>query len=104
MRNLIETISKYPNGELFTIEWSNGFKIEAELDTLYETNNGLEEDEPGYREYHASLFIIKKIFSHSTESKKLGLSGGTLYEVSMEELPIRLILSTSGKLIWQNSP
>lgn len=102
MKNLIEIIAKYPNGSLFIIEWANGLKIEAELDTLYETNNGLEEDEPGYKEYHASLFIIKKIMKHSEETKKLKLSEGQLYEVSMEEPP-SLIAIPSGNLIWQNT-
>lgn len=99
MCNLIKTIAKYPKGELFIIEWTNGFKIEAELDTLYETNNGLEEDEPGYKEYHASLFIIRKIFSHSEESKKLNLSQGQLYEVSMEEPPVSLCRVSTRKII-----
>ncbi|MEH7108216.1 hypothetical protein [Bacillus sp. JJ1764] len=103
MEDIVKAIAKYPNKEMFLIEWANGFKIEAELDTIYETCNDLEYGEPGYKEYRASCFRIKKILQHSNESRDLKLTEGHLYEVSMEEPPVSLFLLSSGNLIWQNS-
>lgn len=41
----------------------------AHLDTCYETENGLEEDEDKYEEFFACLFIIDKIISIKNEEK-----------------------------------
>lgn len=44
---------KYYNGELYILTYSNGDVVEAKVETCYETDNGLEEDDPNYEEYHA---------------------------------------------------
>lgn len=102
-KDLINTISSYPNKEEFIIEWENGLIFEGTLDTMYETNNGLEEDEPGYKEYFASLFVINKVLAHSEESKKLKLTAGQLYEVSMEEPPKTVTHLPNKKIVWKNT-
>lgn len=102
MSDLIKEINKYPNGEIFFIEWPNGLHIKAELDTLYETPNDVEYGEPGYKEYWAACFRIKKILSHSEESKSLDLKEGNLYEVSMKEPP-KILTLVNGNVVWEYS-
>lgn len=99
MENIIYVINRYPIGQQMVIEWPDGFKFAGELDTIYETDNGLELEDSAYKEYDASAFLIKKILSHSEESIKRSIQEGELYEVSMEEPSIRLLVNE--KVIWE---
>lgn len=94
--SLLKTISKYPNGTEFLISLENDTEAEVILDTIYETDNGLEEEEDGFKEYTAALFMIKKIL----RSAKNELEEGSLYEVSILEPPKELKL-LSGESLWK---
>ncbi len=49
---MVREISKYPNGTYLKIEWENSqLVLEGIIDTIYETDNGLEEDDAGYMEF-----------------------------------------------------
>ncbi len=50
--SLIKTLDEYGSYEL-VIEWESGLKITGTPATLYETNNGLEDDDTNYVEYYA---------------------------------------------------
>lgn len=48
MDEMIQKVSAYPNGTYLKIIWSFGKdELEGIIDTVYETNNGLNEDEDG---------------------------------------------------------
>ncbi|MGW8440959.1 hypothetical protein ACWGXJ_08235 [Paenibacillus sp. S33] len=59
---MIEAIISVPKEEL-TIQWGNGLKIIGTRGTIYETNNGLDEDDNGFIEYDAAVIEVKKIVS-----------------------------------------
>lgn len=98
MDELLTAINKYPNGTKLVINWKNGMEIKGEIDTIYETNNGLEIDEEGYQEYYACAFNVLDIL-HSSE-EKLYLEIGGLIEVSMQDPPMRLMLE-DGTPVWE---
>ncbi|MEI2357449.1 hypothetical protein [Mesobacillus zeae] len=100
-KDIMKIFAKYPNGEMFVVEWEDGFKFEGKIDTLHETDNGLDEDEPGYKEYHAAIFKIKKIIAHSQESRKWNIEEQQLYEVSMEEPPLSLYHVATREIVWK---
>ena len=67
---------KYDANVVFDLEFTliyDDKTISAKYDTMYETDNGLEEDEEGYEEYNAIAF--------------LNLETGELFEVNYLNLP-----------------
>ncbi|MDA8353299.1 MAG: hypothetical protein M0Z65_08990 [Firmicutes bacterium] len=56
------------NGTPLVVEWIDGSKMEGMIDTIYETDNHLEMDEDGYREYIACLLRVKAILSQPAHS------------------------------------
>ena len=65
MDEMMREISKYPNGTYLKIEWENSqLVLEGIIDTIYETDNGLEEDDTGYMEFYACSFRIEKIIKN----------------------------------------
>lgn len=100
MDELLKAINKYPNGTKLIINWKNGVEIEGEIDTIYETNNGLEMDEEGYQEYYACAFNVLAIKNSSQEN--LDIEVGELIEVSMQDPPLS-VLSKDGTVIWKNN-
>lgn len=99
MDELLEKISKYPNGTRLIIELSKGIKIEAEIDTIYETDNGLDMDEAGYEEYYAC--VIKVIALRYNQQQIQNIKIGSLMEISMKNPPISICLK-DGTIVWQN--
>lgn len=71
--------------------------IEGEIDTIYETNNGKEEDEEGYKEFYACAILIKKVVRNLSRAN---LSVGSLYEISIENEPtcVELVDKT---ILWK---
>lgn len=55
----------------------NGSKIIAAFDCMYESDNGLEDDEAGYDEYHAIGFI--------------NLDTNELFEVNYSNMPVSVM-------------
>lgn len=47
--------------QIYRLTYSDGDIIEAQVDTCYETDNGLDDDDPDYEEYHECAMKIVKI-------------------------------------------
>jgi hypothetical protein len=79
--NLIKRLSSFPNDTVLFIDFLNGLSIKGRLDTIYETDNGLEMDEEGYLEYYACSIKIEKIIN---QSKKIDehFKEGNFIEIS----------------------
>lgn len=74
--------------------------IEGEIDTVYETDNGLEEDDDDddkYREFYACTVTVKKVINNSIDKI---VNTDDLVEVSIENSPTSIELG-DGTLIWE---
>jgi hypothetical protein len=96
--NLIKRLSSFPNGTVLFIDFLNGLSIKGKLDTIYETDNGLEMDEEGYLEYYACSIKIEKIIN---QSKKIDehIKEGNFIEISKYSELLRVYLE-DGTVIW----
>ncbi|WP_342542127.1 hypothetical protein MHH33_14410 [Paenisporosarcina sp. FSL H8-0542] len=99
MDDLISALNKYPNGTIVLVEWKNELKVKAELDTIYETDNGLELTEEGYEEYFACTLRI--IYIEQNFSNKV-IREGKLLELSRKNSPNKIFLE-NGELIWKGN-
>lgn len=98
MDEMMKAINKHSNGTFLKVEWENGQLIlEGKIDTIYESNNGLEEEEEGYKEFYACAFNVEKIISNSKDKE---YQNGDLVEISIENEPT-LIALNDGSIIWR---
>ena len=100
MDKMLCTISRYPTGTQLTVELQDGGIVSGHIDTMYETDNGLELDDKGYEEFHAWLLSIENIEKHSSETKPFLIGG--LWEFSKQNLPRRIILNTGEEKLPAN--
>lgn len=89
------------------IEWKDGTKIKAILDTFYETDNGLEIEEDGYEEYYACSITIQKVINLPNELMKSinypirsKIKNGVGTEISYHNAP-KKIHTLEGEMIWK---
>jgi hypothetical protein len=98
MDEFIKVLNHYPNGTKLIIEWKDGLRIKGLLDTIYETDNGLELEDEDYDEYFACTLKIMSIENNPSGNV---LRENTLLEVSNQNKPIKIFLE-NGVLIWQD--
>lgn len=98
MDEMMKAISKYANGTWLKVEWENGQLIlEGKIDTIYESNNGLEEEDEGYKEFYACAFNVEKVINNSKDKE---CQEGALIEISIENEPTLIVLN-DGNVIWR---
>ncbi|MEK5144477.1 hypothetical protein ABEW60_09775 [Paenibacillus jamilae] len=103
--SLIKAILSVPKEEL-TIQWGSGLKIIGTRDTVYETNNGLDEDDNEFIEYDAAVIEVKKIVSKPINDEGsiynwLQKGKSPFIEISLHNDPPSMITSTDGSIIWK---
>lgn len=82
MEKLFLTINKNLS-QIYIITFSDGNVIEAQVDTCYETDNGLDNDDPNYEEYFGcAMKIIKIVVDKNTTLKE-----GDLIEINYHNYP-----------------
>ena len=82
MENLFLSINDNAT-QIYVLTYLDGNVIEAQVDTCYETDNGLEDDDYNYEEYHACVMKIKKIIV----DKNKKLKEGNLIEINYHNYP-----------------
>lgn len=98
MDEMIQKLSIYPNETFLRMILDNGKTIiDGTIDTIYETDNGKEEDTEEYEEFYACAFRVKKIIKHLGKDK-LGIN--QLIEISKFNPPISIALK-DGTIIWK---
>lgn len=97
MDELIRAISQYPNGTNLIVEWDDGLELNVKIDTVYESTNGLDDDEEGYKEFYACAVKILSIVKNQNNNN--GISEGNFIEISMENSPKSIKLE-DGTSIW----
>lgn len=98
MDEMMKAISKYANSTYLRVEWDDGqLVLEGKIDTIYESDNGLEMEEDGYKEFYACAFRIEGILNN-LEDKECHIGG--LIEISTENEPT-LIALNDGSVIWR---
>lgn len=98
MDEMMKEINKYANGTYMKVEWENDqLVLIGKINTIYETNNGLEEEDDGYKEFYACAFNIEKIVNN-LKGREYHI--GDLIEISVENEPT-LITLDDGSIIWK---
>src|SRR5699024_2949355 len=105
--SLIQTLDKYGKGELIIV-WNNGLKVIGKSDTLFETDNGLEDDDTNYVEYHAVAFHVIDMLARPANQESsiydwLMQRKSPLNEISLyEDIPSKIAL-TNRQILWENN-
>ena len=88
------------------IEWDSGLKLTGTLDTVFETDNGLEDDDVNFKEYDAAVFKVEEILNEPNLKEEdvvykwVKNNKSPLIEVSLYDNPPTLIALTNGEAIW----
>ena len=98
MDELMYQIDKYLNGAKLTVHYSDGTVLYGYLDTIYETDNELDDDDPNYQEYYACTFMIEKVIKTGKKDYQKNAS----IEISKFNEPC-LILDADDNVVWDEN-
>lgn len=98
MDEMIRKINKYPNGTILMIKWSDSLSIKGAIDTIYETDNGLDPDSNEYKEFYVYLIMVLEVLNKS--KKKSEIEKNSLIELSMQNAPLKITLEND-LVIWE---
>ncbi|MCM2989388.1 hypothetical protein M3580_09100 [Bacillus safensis] len=103
--SLIDTLIKCEK-DIMEIEWGDGLKIIAKLDTVFETDNGLESNDINFKEYDAAIVKVHHMITLPNKNEQESLYNwlveekNTLIELSLyEDTPSKI--SVDGKTMWR---
>ena len=105
--SLIKTLDENGGKELI-LEWKNGLKIIGKPDTLYESDNGLEDDDVNYTEYYAVVFRVIEVLIHPTHPTHnessvydwISTGKSSLVEISLYKDPPSAVYLADKQKLW----
>ena len=89
-------LTQFPNGTKFYFYFNDGVELLCKLDTLYETDNGLEMGDPLYEEYYAAAIEIIEVINDNEMNM---FKAGQFKEFSNKKSP-EIIKNLNGQVIW----
>ncbi|WP_249704987.1 hypothetical protein [Bacillus zhangzhouensis] len=103
--SLIKTLDENGGKELILV-WENGLKIVGKPDTLYESDNGLEDDDANYTEYYAVAFRVIEVLTHPSHNESsiydwISTGKSSLVEISLYKEPPNEIYLADGQELWE---
>lgn len=98
MDELIKEINKYPNETILIVKWKNNLVVKGKIDTIYETDNGLDVDEDRHQEFYACLLAVLEILSLPAGDVNID----DFIEISMQNPPLEVELDNK-VVIWKNA-
>ena len=121
MEALIKAVCKLSGGTTIIAKWKNDLEIKGKIDSIYLTDNGLSDDEEGYKEFYACLIWITEIVKESAiysdmdtedyiyvsipnqpvaiKPGYVNLIVGNLIDISSQNTPLEIKLE-DGTVIW----
>lgn len=91
INKIVKELLKYRTGTLLEIKWDNNYTSIYELDTFYDTDNGLEMDEEDYKEFHVAL--VKDIKKENV-----------LLEIGIPpSIPLLIKILDTNEIIWNEN-
>ena len=91
INKIVKELLKYRTGTLLEIKWDNNYTSIYELDTFYDTDNGLEMDEEDYTEFHVAL--VKDIKKENV-----------LLEIGIPpSIPLLIKILDTNEIIWNEN-
>lgn len=91
MDNVVKKLLNYKTGTLLKITWDNNYTSLYELDTFYDTDNGLEINDINYKEFHVALV-------REYEKENYFLEIGNL-----ENIPLSIEVFNTNEIIWSKN-
>ncbi len=73
--------------ELFKLVWNDKATIYASYETAYESENGLDEDDPDYEEYYVCVVKVHQILQDIGDHDLEIPDEGCLYEINYHNIP-----------------
>ncbi|KML11805.1 hypothetical protein VL07_08785 [Bacillus safensis] len=102
--SLIKTLDEH-GGEELKLEWESGLKIIGKPETLYETDNGLDDDDINYYEFYAVAFRVQNIISFPNKESRvydwLRQEERSLVEISLYDDPPNGVYLANGHKLWE---
>lgn len=89
MQPLVHLIHSYPESH-FRITMKDGAQLLCSYDTMYETENEMDDEDPAYEEFHACLFKIEQVLFCKPECQRK-YTGKSYLEVTYHNFPSEII-------------
>ncbi|MBS4191958.1 hypothetical protein KHA94_17465 [Bacillus sp. FJAT-49705] len=85
---IVKELLKYKTGTVLKITWDSNYTGTYELDTFYDTDNGLEMNETDYKEFHVALV------------KERGKGNNFIEIGNSKDTPVSIEILNTGEVIW----
>lgn len=90
--------SKQKIKDTYLLRWKNGTQVLAKYDTCYESDNGLELDDPDYEDFVCIIMKIEKIVCLNEKDGFNWIKDREIFEFSYHDFPDE-IYNSKGELI-----